>query len=247
MKSRLEKDIETLFAASENISDKMYTNKQIKGLPDPVQRYFRYSLHENKHYISYVRLIHGGKFRKDQKWVSIEGQEYFTIQKPGFIWLGKVPLISAKDTYSDGKGNMLVKLLSLVRIIDAKGKEIDQGALLRWLSETPWFPTALLPSEKLKWESTDNNSAKVILIDKNLTVEGVFYFNEMGQIIQFKANRYKDKTLENWTCHYSNYKKITGMHIPFLAEAAWNLEAGDYRYAKFKINTIEYNNPLKFK
>jgi len=34
-KSELDKDIEKLFAASENISGKVYTSKQIKDLPVP--------------------------------------------------------------------------------------------------------------------------------------------------------------------------------------------------------------------
>lgn len=95
-------------------------------------------------------------------------------------------------------------------------------------------------------EPVDNNSAKVILIDKNLTAEGVFNFSEPGQITQFKARRYKDKTLENWTGHYSNYKEVDGMRIPFDVEVIWNLESGDFSYAKFEIDKIEYNNPSCF-
>ncbi|MHC1624371.1 MAG: DUF6544 family protein [Candidatus Methanospirareceae archaeon] len=113
------------------MSGKVYTSKQIKDLPVPVQRYFRYSLEDYQPYISYAILQHGGQFRTkpDQKWI---------------VWLGKVPL-------------------SLIKIIDVKGKEADQGELLRWLGEAPLFPTALLPSENLRWEPIDNNSAKVVL------------------------------------------------------------------------------------
>jgi len=176
VKSELDKDIEKLFAASENISGKVYTSKQIKDLPVPVQRYFKHSLTENQSYVSYVRLQHGGEFRAGKNWVSIKGEEYFTVQKPGFVWSGNVPYFSAKDIYFDGKGNLKVKLLSLIKIIDVKGEEADQGELLRWLGEAPLFPTALLPSENLRWVPIDNDSAKVIFTDKNLTVEGVFYY-----------------------------------------------------------------------
>lgn len=189
MKSELDKDIKTLFTASENISGKVYTSNQIKDLPPPVQRYFKYSLKENQPYVSYARLQHGGEFKASKNWVSIKGEEYFTVQKPGFVWFGRVPLFSAKDIYIDGTGNLKVKLLSLIKIVDAKGRETDQGELLRWLGEAPLFPTALLPSENLRWEPIDNDSAKVILTDKNLTIEGEFYFNEEGQITQFKNKK----------------------------------------------------------
>ena len=247
MKSELNKDIEKLFADSKNISGNVYTSNQIKDLPLPVQRYFKYSLKENQPYVSYARLQHGGEFKASKNWVSIKGEEYFTVEKPGFVWSGKVPLFSAKDVYIGGTGNLKVKLLSLIKIVDAKGQETNQGELLRWLGEAPLFPTALLPSENLKWEPIDNDSAKVIFTDKNLTIEGVFCFNEEGQITQFKTKRYKDKTtLENFTGYYGDYRTVDGMKVPFYLEATWNLESGDFSYAKFKVTKIEYNNPSKF-
>jgi hypothetical protein len=106
------------------------------------------------------------------------------------------------------------------------------------------FPTALLPSENLRWETIGNNSAKVIFTDKNLTVEGVFYFNEEGQITQFKTK--KDKTLENFTGYCDDYRTVDGMNVPFCLEATWNLASGDFSYAKFRVKKIEYNNPSKF-
>jgi len=85
MESELDKDVETLFVYSENISGNVYTSNQIKDLPLPVQMYFKYSLKENQPYVSYARLQHGGEFKASKNWVSIEGEEYFTVEKPGFV------------------------------------------------------------------------------------------------------------------------------------------------------------------
>lgn len=244
--SQTDKEIEQLFAASADISEKVYTSNQIKGLPTPVKRYFQYCLQESQPYISYVRLKHKGKFRPRKKWRSIKGQEYFTVEKPGFIWIGKVPFFKAKDKYYDGKGNLQIKLFSFIKIIDAKGKDLDQGELLRWLGEAPWFPTALLPSNRLRWEPIDDESAKVILTDKDLAVEGTFYFNNLGQATQFKAKRYKDGALEDWTGYYSDYRTVNGMQVPFYVEVVWNLDSGDFSYAKFSVEFIDYDKPLKF-
>lgn len=247
-KSQLERTVEKLFSLSQDISDRVYSQEQIKGLPDSVQRYFRYSLQEGQPYISYARLKHGGNFRlkPDKKWMSIKGEEYFTLEKIGFVWFGKVPLFSAIDFYIEGKGNLKAKLLSLIKIVDVKGEKVDQGEILRWLGEAPWYPTALLPSERLKWEEINNNSAKANLSDEGLSIEGIFYFNKKGQITRFTAKRYKDDTLENWTGYYRDYREVDGMQIPYNVEVVWNLESGDFSYAKFKIDKIEYNNPTKF-
>ena len=248
-KLQFAKEIETLFSLSGNISNQAYNPTQIEDLPTPVKRYFNYSLNEGQKYISYLRLKHGGKFRTqpNQKWMTIKGEEYFTAEKPGFVWFGKVPLVSAKDSYYNGEGNLKIKLLSTIKLADAKGKEFDQGEIIRWLAEAPLFPTALLPSEKIKWEPIDNNSSKAILTDKNITVEGIFHFNEQGQIIEFNAKRYKDgDAFEDWGGYYRDYREIDGIKIPFSIEVVWHLEAGDFSYAKFNIEEIEYNKPLKF-
>jgi len=248
--SQLKKEVKTLFSLSGEVSNNIYTSQQIKDLPEPVKKYFEYSLNEGQKYISYLRLKHGGEFRTqpNQKWMVIKGEEYFTAENPGFVWFGKVPLVSAKDSYYNGKGNLKIKLLSTIKLADAKGSEFDQGEILRWLAETPLFPTALLPSENLKWEPIDNNSAKAILIDKNITIEGIFHFNEQGQIIEFNAKRYKDgDTFEDWGGYYRDYREIDGVKIPFSMEVVWHLESGDFSYAKFNIEEMEYDKPLKFK
>lgn len=247
LKSKSWKEVSRLFNVSENISSRLYNSDIIKGLPVPVQRYFNFSLSENQSYISYVRLKHSGEFKPQDKWTPIKGEEYFTTQNPGFIWFGKIPLLSAKDIYYNGEGNLVIKLLSFIKIANLKGEEINQGELLRWLAEAPCFPTALLPSDKLTWESIDDSSAKVIFTDNNLTIEGIFHFADSGEITHFKAKRFRDKTLEDWTGYYKDFRTVDSMKIPFHLEVAWNLQPGDLKYVNFTIDTIEFNNPKKYK
>ena len=147
----------------------------------------------------------------------------------------------------NGSGRMQIRLLSLVKLVDAKGEEFKQGELVRWLSETPWFPTALLPSENLNWVSVNMESARVFLTDHNLTVEGLFFFNEKGQITKFRAKRQGGGKLQDWICQYYEYREVDGMHIPFYAEASWNSENEDSKYAKFRIVEIDYDIPTEFR
>jgi hypothetical protein len=67
--------------------------------------------------------------------------------------------ITGRDMYYEGKGNMYIKLMSLVTVADARGAEIDQGVLLRYLNEIMWFPGAAL-SDYIQWEVIGNNSTK---------------------------------------------------------------------------------------
>ena len=55
----MKENIERLSTISKNISDNKFAFDQIKNLPEPVQWYFKFSLEEGQHYISYVKLKHG--------------------------------------------------------------------------------------------------------------------------------------------------------------------------------------------
>jgi len=86
--SHIKESIEKLSNISKNISDNKFTFDQIKNLPVPVQRYFKYSLEEGQHYLSYVKLKHEGHFRQNenQKWMNFKGEEYFTSKN--LDWYG---------------------------------------------------------------------------------------------------------------------------------------------------------------
>ena len=117
-------------------------------------------------------------------------------------------MFSAKDIYFNGEGNLKVKLLSLIKVVDAKGKEIDE------------------------------NSARVILKDGDVTVEGISHFNQQGQITQFKAKRFKDGVMENWSGFYHDYREVEGMKVPIHVEVVWNLETGDFKYVDFTVKKL---------
>jgi Family of unknown function (DUF6544) len=245
MKLELKKEVAALFSSANRVIGN-YDIEQIVHLPEPVKEYFKYALKEKQALISYARLKHGGQFKPSKSWTQIKGEEYFTVKPPGFAWFGKVRLVSAKDTYADGSGRMQIKLLSIFKLVDATGDEFNQGELVRWLSETPWFPTALLPSQNLTWEPIDASSARVFVTDHNKTVEGSFFFNDKGEITKFTAKRYGDGKLQDWICQYYDYREVEGMHIPFYAEASWNSDSEDSKYAKFRIEKIEYDAPSEF-
>ena len=69
--------------------------------------------------------------------------------EPEFIWRVRVQMmhvlpVAGRDSYVDGRGRMLIKLGSVVPVVDAADEKIDQGALLRFLGEIVWFPAAAL-------------------------------------------------------------------------------------------------------
>jgi len=245
--NRFKKEVSKLFSQSEDISNKTFNSEELEELPEPVQRYFRHVLKNGQPYISYVRLQHDGQFKTDpaKDWITIKGEQYFTTENPGFIWLGRTSMFTAKDAYIAGKGQLTVSLLSLVDIVKSRGKKIDQGELLRWLGESVWFPTNLLPNKNLQWSPIDSSNAKLTFKYNDLEVYYIVSFNDKNEIVQLKTERYMNEKLETWIGKLKNYKEINGIIIPTSIEAIWKLETKDYSYARFNIKEIEYEKPAR--
>lgn len=242
-------NVKRLFAESENINNQLFHPTQLIGLPLPVQHYFRYALQEGQPIINFVRLKHNGRFKKDinAKWAPILGEEYFTVEKPGFVWKGRLKNFTAIDSFIAGKGRLEVYLFSIFRIANGSGSKFTQGELLRWLGESVWFPTALLPNEQLQWEAINDYQAKLVYKYKKLVIGYIVTFNDFHEIVQLETQRYKGNTkLESWTGRLSNYKLLNNVRVPTTIKATWNLAENDFTYAVFYLNHIEYNNPEKF-
>ena len=242
-------EVEELFSQSNNISAKLFKYVQLSDLPEPVQRYFRHVLKEGQPYISYVRLRHDGQFKTglDKDWMNIEGEQYFTAEKPGFIWKGTTSMFTARDMYLADQGRLVVTLFSLYNVVDGKGENFNEGELQRWLGESVWFPTNLLPGERTQWSSIDANSAELSFKYRSVSFSYIVTFNEVGEITQMETKRFiGEEKREPWLCKMADYREINGVIVPTKAEAIWKLEKGEVSYARFNVKKIEYDKPEKF-
>lgn len=242
---QFKKEVKELFAQSKNISATTFSYNQLTGLPEPVQRYFKYVLQEGQSYISFISLIHNGQFKAGLKkdWVNIKGEQYFTTEKPGYIWKGQTSVFTARDMYIGNKGRLIVSLFSAVNIQDQSGAEFDQGELLRWLAESVWFPTNLLPSDRLQWLPIDSHTAKLLFNYNGLSLYFIVSFNDKGEIVTLESQRNITKTKqEKWVCTLGDYRTTNGIKVPFDTVATWRLAGGDLPYARFKVQKITYHH-----
>lgn len=247
---KFKEKINTLFSSTENVPAYSFSYSQLEQLPLPVQKYIKYAIPANQPYIRCVRLKHKGQFKTatDKPWKDIIGEQYFITSSPGFIWKGKIGAISAQDMYLTNKGKLSVSLFDTFTIMKSEGETVDQGELLRWLGESVWFPTNLLPSDQLKWEPKDDTSARLIYNHHDMSVYFIVSFNDKGEITQLQTERYYNgRNLVTWIGNCSEYKKINGLMIPTVIRATWKLNTGDHTYANFRLTEIEYDNPKKYK
>lgn len=246
----VQSDLGTFWPATE-LAARQITSAKLAELPDPVGRWLRYSGLENRFPFHNAHLQQKGRMRtsSDGKWMDFSAEQWFTLSQPAFLWNAKVGgsslmQLSGRDKLLNGRGHMLIKLFSLLPVVDAQGTEIDQGTLVRYLSEIIWFPTAALENH-IEWEALDDHRARARLTAEDQTVEGIFYFNEKGQVIAFEADRYYQRkgesTLEVWHIDISedSYRPFHNILVPTKADVHWKLEEGDFHWLELEVVALE--------
>ncbi|WP_335103539.1 DUF6920 family protein [Nostoc sp.] len=158
-----------LLNSGKRCKPQIYEQKEIEGLPDPVQRFFRTVLKDGQAIVAVVKLSQQGQFNLNEteaKWNPFTATQLVMTQRLGFDWDARIqmaPGVNAfvHDTYLLGEGNLHASLLGLFTVAKTHSTpEANQGELLRFFAEATWYPTALLPSQGVRWEAIDDTSSR---------------------------------------------------------------------------------------
>lgn len=229
---------------------------ELDGLPAPVQRYFRLVLTQGQPMIAAATLEMTGTFNMSataKQWKPFTSRQRVVTRKPGFLWNAKVVMFPGvpahvEDSYIAGRGRLIAKVLGLFTVAESQGEgEIARGELMRYFSESPWYPTALLPSQGVRWDAVDDASANATIVDGPINLTLLFRFNKAGEIASVNAKargagigRNGVMEMLPWHCALADYQLHDGMMIPMIGEAAWIRPEGRKAYFVGHIKKLNY-------
>lgn len=210
-----------------------YDAREINALPAPVQRYFRAVLKDGQPFIAAVTFELAGTINMSatgEQWKPFTSTQRAITHRPGFLWNGRVAMLPGvaahvHDSYIAGVGTLHAAMLGLFTVAEVQGGgEIARGELMRYFAEMAWYPTALLPSQGVRWEAVDDRSANATLVDGPISLTLLFRFDEAGLITSVHADARgsgvgKDMVMLPWDCSVSNYQLRDGMMVPTRGEA----------------------------
>ena len=236
-------------------NNRLVTTDMLQHLPEPVRRYLTYTGVVDKPWINTVQIKYSGKFRRglDQPRMQVTARQCYTTNPPGFVWnarfnIAGLPLMSGHDQYKAGHGHMYGKMAGLFTIFDARGEEMDQGSMLRYLNEMTWFPIGFL-GENITWQGVDDHSAQVTFTDCGKSVSARMFFDDAGRLTNFVTQRYRENkgsfTLDTWETPMTAYGVLGGLNLPIRGQAVWKLSSGDLKYADLELKEIEYNGEIE--
>ncbi|MGH7515879.1 MAG: DUF6544 family protein [Gemmatimonadales bacterium] len=229
-----------------------FSEGQLVELPSPVARYFRFALAPGQPIVRRATIRTAGDFlaRPGGRWSPFTAVQHFAADPPGFVWDARIrmaPLVAihVRDGYVRGEGSMLGRIWGVWPVVDQRGTpELAAGALLRYLAECVWLPTALLPREGLSWAGIDDATARATLTDGATTVALDVHFAPGGEITRVSAMRHRDVSgvgvLTPWTGRFSDYTRVKGMMVPMSGEVEWLLPDGPTPYWRGRIVRTAY-------
>ena len=187
-----------------------------------------------------------------EQWKPFTSKQRVITRRPGFDWDARIMILPGvpvliHDAYIAGSGLLRGAILGLVPVVDiADTPELAQGELLRFFAEAAWYPTALLPSQGVRWEAVDATSARATLTDGTLAVTLLIRFNEVGLIETARAEARGRGITDGkmafapWQCRFWNYTVRDGMRIPLEGEVAWLLPGDTKLYYRGTTTSLVY-------
>ncbi len=242
-------------AAGERAPATTHTDAALDTLPALVARYLRSVLPARAPLVRHVRVAWRGEFNLGKpgadRWVPFTATQDFVPAAPGFVWAARMRMapglaVFVRDGFVAGEGRMQGAVLGIVTVVDAKPTAaLATAALTRYLGETLWFPSALLPGQGVSWEAIDAERARATLVAGDVCATLEFRFDASGRVASvFTPERLFDDgknppILRPWQARIDGYVQHAGTWVPRDAVAEWLLPTGPFAYWRGTATSIE--------
>lgn len=234
-------------------NSEIFTQKDISHLPHPVKKYFNYC-----GYIGTPKMLSMKAVYKDVNFLFGKGKSALTIDYLQYNKVNEPARIAyihslrygipfeGLDSYIDGKGSMKGILAKVFTLFNQTGETMDRASLVTFLSECLIIPNAAL-QDYIDWEEIDALHAKATINYYGKKAEGIFTFNEKGEMISFttfdREATSTDGTSEKvkWSVVFGEYEETEGIKKPTKFQAIWHYDDGDLLYFDGQGVLLEYD------
>jgi hypothetical protein len=229
------------------------SDADLVGSPPPVQTYLRQVGVVGKPHVQNFRArLHGGiRQSRDARFMAVRAEQYNFFDEPSrmFIMNGStygLP-IQALHVYREGAASMLVRIASLVDVVDARGPEMNQGETVTLFNDMCLFAPATLIDAPIEWQTIDERSVSATFSSGTIRISAVLSFGEDGDLVNFVSkDRFSTadgKTYRNlvWSTPVTEYKEFHGFKLISKGDAVWQEPEGPFVYIHIEVDDVMYN------
>lgn len=229
--------------------DSAFAPAMLESLPPPVARYLRAVLRDGAPLAWRGVVRHEGGFRADTASTAswpFRSVQHFTTRPPGFVWDARMRLapgvdVFVRDALAGGEGSVAARVAAVYPVSDVRDStDLVAGALLRWLAETAWFPTALLPGQAVTWTAVDDSTARASAAAGPQEVSLDFHFGTDSLVAYVRADARPRlagaaRLPTPWRGTWSEWAWYGDVRVPTRGEVAWELASGPFTYWRGRV------------
>jgi len=228
------------------------TGADLTHLPPIVQQYLRFTGAVGQPRVANYRLRFHGALRNgpDSAWMPmVADQQSFVAPAERLFFVDArmfgVPM-TAYHRYVGPNATFEVNVASLVKVVDARGPEMDRSETVTLFNDMVLLAPATLIDPAITWEELDPLTVRATFTNAGHTITAVLTFAENGALTNFisddRSRTLDGKTYERvrWSTPVSGWRTVNGHRLPD-AEARWHLPTGEFAYARFEVVDVAYN------
>lgn len=244
------RDSSTLRGSAETL----VAESELESLPAPVKRYLRavgvvgyphvqsYSLH-------FRGRIRGGP---NDPWMPFKARQVSFANPPSrLFWMqaSKAALpVSIYHRFIEGAATMRVKLLGVMKMVDASGDAMDRAETVTLFNDMCILAPATLLGPNILWLPIDDHSTQARFTYGHNTITATLIFGDDGLLRDFLsddrlqvAGNGKPAVPMRFSTPLRDYRKFGPFLLASHGDARWHPAEGDYAYGEFDVIDVSYN------
>ncbi|WP_299692082.1 DUF6544 family protein [uncultured Tateyamaria sp.] len=227
----------------------------ISGLPDPAQRFFRFSIAEGTTLRPVVDIQMAGQFslgdKKDPRDMAMHATQVLAAPY-GFVWKMRAQSGHLRLSGSDSGRWTRFWMGGLLPVVRAGGDpDHARSAFGRSVAEAVfWSPAAVLPSANVVWEHVDQDTARVTVSHEGLVQSIDLTVAANGQPTEVVFQRWSDANadkvfrLQPFGGYLSDFQDVQGYRLPTRVEAGNHFGTDAYfPFYRVDVTAISFPTP----
>jgi hypothetical protein len=211
----------------------------IEALPEPAQRYFRYTIAPGTPLVSVAEIDMQGELgfgtRNEPAYRPMSAQQILAPPR-GLVWRLRAGSISGSDAATPATSWTRFWLFQIIPVVRVSGDaDHHRSAFGRVVSEGAfWLPSSLLPSNSVTWEPVDENTARATVSYRGYEQSVELSVSEDGQpesvLIQRWSNQNREKEYREqpFGGYLSDFREFDGYRLPMRVEGGNLIGTPDY-------------------